>query len=316
MRSIHWLALAAFALLAANEPTQPPAKPPASPSPAPAPTYADAAYGPHPHQVLDLFLPAQGVGPFPVVINYTTLWVPGKRTPGLGWYAAHRCALAVVELRSMKEAAAKNVDPPVSYCLLDARRALQFVRLNAAKWNLDPARIAVTGSSQGALPALFVACSGEKADPTSSDPVERVSTRVVCAACSIPGAALSIDPQRAHAWVPEVKWGEPAWGCKFDEALARREDLLPKIRQWSPDWLLSGDDPPIYLLFNAGLTKPADQTEMQYLVHSPRWGIEFQKLAAAQGATCYVDYPGHPVQKYLKGMWDGFMASLLSVPSK
>ena len=54
------------------------------------------------------------------------------------------------------------------------------MRLHAAGWNIDPDKIAVGGGSQGALPALYVGCAGEKADPASSDPVERVSTKVTC----------------------------------------------------------------------------------------------------------------------------------------
>ena len=115
-------------------------------------------------------------------------------------------------------------------------------------------------------------------------------------------------------WVPGVEWGVPAWGCSFAESLKRREELLPLISKWSPDALVGKDSPPIYFEYTLGLTKPADVKEMPYLVHSPRWGLGFQKLAQERGATCYLRFPGHPSEKY-KDMWD-FMLKELGAGAK
>ena len=43
-------------------------------NPKPLPTKADIPFGPHPRQLLDVYLPPEGKGPFPVVIWYGTLW--------------------------------------------------------------------------------------------------------------------------------------------------------------------------------------------------------------------------------------------------
>ncbi len=59
-------------------------------------------------------------------------------------------------LPTMGDAIKEKISPPVSVCLLDARRVVQVVRLHAAEWTLDPSRIGVGGGSQGALPALYV----------------------------------------------------------------------------------------------------------------------------------------------------------------
>jgi len=196
----------------------------------------------------------------------------------------------------MTDAVADKVAVPVSYVLLDARRAVQFVRFHAAEYNFDPDRIATTGSSQGTLPALYVACAGEQADPASADPVERVSTKVTCVGAAI--SQPSIDPKQMQEWVPGVEWGAPALGCTFAESLQKRDQLLPIIQKWSPDALLNQDTPPIYFQNHWGLTKPPEIDKMTYLVHSPLWGLGFQKLAESRGATVYVDFPGHPSGKY------------------
>jgi acetyl esterase/lipase len=282
-------------------------------NPKPVPTKADISFGPHPHQLLDLYLPPQGKGPFPVVIWYGALWTPKKNVPPVHALLPAGCAAVGVEARVMEDAIKDKISPPVSVCLLDARRVVQFVRSHAADWNLDPNRIAVGGSSQGALPALYVACAGEKANPNSSDPVERTSTKVTCAAAH--RSQPSIDPKREQEWVPGVQWGAPAWGCNFPESLKKRDELLPLISQWTPEALLNKDTPPIYFENNWGLTKPDDVTEMDYLVHSPRWGLGFQKIAQERGVTCYVKFPGHPSEKYAD-IWDFLIQQLRAKATK
>ena len=271
------------------------------------PTKADISYGLHPHQLLDVYLPPKGEGPFPVVIWFGGLWKPSKNVPPVHAFFPAGCAAVSVQTRVMEDAIQAKITPPISVCLLDARRAVQFVRLHAAEWNLDPQRIAVVGSSQGALPALYVGCAGERANPAASDPVERISTKVTCVGAH--RSQPSVDPKRMQEWVPGVEWGVPAWGCNFAESLKKRAELLPLISQWTPEALLNKDTPPIYFENNWGLTKPDGVGEMDYLVHSPRWAVGFQKLAQERGATCYVKFPGHLSEKYAD-IWDFLVKEL------
>jgi acetyl esterase/lipase len=171
----------------------------------PAPTHADVSYGPHRHQRLDVYLPPKGEGPYPVVLWFGGIWKPAKHPARPEFFWAAQCAVVAVQTRTMNDAVADKVAVPISYVASDACRAVQFVRLNAGKWKLDPGRIAVGGGSQGALPALYVACAGERADSRSSDPVQRVSTKVRCAAAY--RSQPSIDPKRMQEWVPGVEWG-------------------------------------------------------------------------------------------------------------
>ena len=283
---------------------------PAAPVPArsgPIPTYADVSYGPYPHQILDVYMPPQTVGACPVLVWYGGIWEPSKRPLDLhGFFAAH-VAVVAVETRTLTDGMNEKARPPISYVMTDACRAVQFVRLNAAKWNLSPQRIAVAGSSQGTLPALYVACAGDRADPQSTDPVDRESTKVTCVGAH--RSQPSIDPKRMQEWVPGVEWGAPALGCGFEESLKRREELLPVISRWSPDALLHPGTPPIYFENNWGLTQPEDVKEMDYKVHSPGWGLGFRKLAQAVGVTCYVKYPGQPTEKY-QDVWDFIIQQL------
>jgi acetyl esterase/lipase len=274
--------------------------------PDPAPTHADVAYGPNPHQRLDIYLPP-GKGPFPVLLWFGGIWKPARHPARVDYFGKAGCAVIAVGTRTMTDATDDKEKVPISYVANDSCRAVQFVRLNAARWGLDPGRIAVGGGSQGALPALYVACAGERANPRSDDSVERVSTRVRCAAAY--RAQPTIDPKRMQEWVPGVEWGAPALGCGFKESLKRREELLPVIAKWSPDALLHKGTPPIYFENEWGLTRPETVTSDNYNVHSPAWGLGFQKLARAAGVVCHVKYPGHTTEKYAD-IWDFIVQEL------
>ena len=285
-----------------------------TPTPAPVATKADIAYGPEPHQVLDIYAPPDGGGPFPVLLWFGGLFGNARRSPpDLPPLYSHHCAVIAVELRSLGDATAAQPrpNPPISWPLSDARRALQFVRLHAAEWNLDPERIATGGNSQGTLPALYVACAGEQANPQSTDPVERVSTKVLCVGAF--NSQPSIDPKVMQEWVPGVEWGPPALADNFADTLRRRNELLPSIQKWSPDALLKPGTPPIYFFNSWGLVKPATTAEMEYKVHSPLWALGFQKLAEARGFTCYVNFPGHPSRMY-NDMWDFLIKEMTAPP--
>jgi len=273
----------------------------------PKPTHADVAYGPHEHQRLDIYLPPKGDGPYPVLIWYGGIWKPAKHPVALDYFGKAQCAVIAVQTRTMTDATDDKVAVPISYVANDACRAVQFVRLHAAKWKLDPERIAVGGGSQGAQPALYVACSADRADPNAKDPVERVSTKVTCAAAY--RSQPTLDPKRMQEWVPGVEWGAPALGCSFKESLKRHEELLPVLKVWSPDYLLHKGAPPLYFENNWGLTQPEKVTETDYKVHSPAWALGFQKLAEKAGVECHVRYPDHPTEKY-QGTWD-FIAKQL-----
>ncbi len=113
----------------------------------PLPTEADVAYGAHPHQLMDIYLPPGGGEARPVLIWFGGLWEPAKHVPDVNRFFPAGIALVGVELRTMKDAVADKATPPISYVMNDAARAVQFVRMNAARWNLDPRRIAVGGGS-------------------------------------------------------------------------------------------------------------------------------------------------------------------------
>lgn len=61
--------------------------------------------------------------------------------------------------------------------LQDASRAMRLIRYNAKKWNLDPNRIGVMGSSAGGHLACSMLTLFEPANQKKLDPIEKLSSR-------------------------------------------------------------------------------------------------------------------------------------------
>ena len=89
--------------------------------------------------------------------------------------------MAAVNYRLISQAMEQKIEPPVKASLRDAARALQTIRSKAREWNLDPRRIGAMGVSAGACTSLWLALHNDLADPKSSDPIARESTRLTCA---------------------------------------------------------------------------------------------------------------------------------------
>jgi acetyl esterase/lipase len=59
----------------------------------------------------------------------------------------------------------------------DAQRALRYVRLNAGKFRIDPARVGIWGFSAGGHLASTAATHFDRGDPIDSEPIARMNAR-------------------------------------------------------------------------------------------------------------------------------------------
>jgi len=293
----HWLLIALTATaLAADQPAKKKATKPAAPA-GPKPTIANIAYGTHPKQVLD-FWKADSEKPTSVLFYiHGGGWQGGSkdRVTGVADYLKAGISVVSVEYRFIKElTAADNVVPPVKAPLHDAARALQFVRSKAKEWNIDKARIGASGGSAGACSSLWLAFHPDLADKKSKDPIARESTRLWCAA--VMGPQTTLDPQQMKAWTPNSRYGGHAFGfANFQEFLAGREKILAWIAEYSPYALVTSDDPPIYMSFNAPPALGQDQKDP---THTSNFGVKLQEKCKSVGVPCEVVYPGAPDVKH------------------
>jgi acetyl esterase/lipase len=292
---------AAAAVTPASQSQSAPAKKAAAPQ-MPA-TLANVAYGSHERQVLD-FWRAKSGAPTPVLFHiHGGGWVNGDKAvvAQLDRYLAAGISVVSINYRFVTQAIEAGVKPPVQWPLADAARALQFVRSRAREWNLDKTRIIATGGSAGACSSLYLAFHDDFADPRSSDPVARESTRLFAAAVNI--AQTTLDPQQMIEWTPNSRYGGHAFGfmpdpkdlktrdTQFAAFLAARAEVLPWIKQYSPWEHATRDDPPIYLSYTSvpALGQPAKDP-----THTANFGVKLQEHLRTLGVPCELVYPGAP----------------------
>lgn len=268
----------------------------------PNPTQHNVSYGPHLKQVLH-FWKAESDKPTPVLFFiHGGGWMGGGRLSGLTNMLPKildaGISVVSVEYRFIPEATADGVVPPVKGPLHDAARALQHVRSMADQWNIDKQRIGASGGSAGACSSLWLAFHPDMADPKSSDPVARESTRLWCAAVN--GAQTTLDPQQMKQWTPNSRYGGHAFGftgdptkklSQFDEFLARRETILPWIAEYSPYALVTSDDPPVYLSYSS---PPAMGEPQKDPTHTSNFGVKLQEHCQSVGVDCELAYPNAP----------------------
>ena len=117
--------------------------------------------------------------------------------------------------------------------LMDARRAIQEVRANAAQFHIAPDRIVAIGFSAGGHLAALAATKPIPGDPNSSDPVERVSSRPDYLVLGYPWLdAITPDtPQLSYCTVYKVS-----------------DDACKKLQaEDTPTLFVSKDTPPTFL---------------------------------------------------------------------
>ncbi len=255
----------------------------------PTPTHTNVRYGPHKRNVLDLYL-AESTGPIPLV-----LYIHGG-----GFRGGDKKSLNVSEVKSYLNAgfsiAAINYrltdTAPAPAAYLDCARALQFLRHNAKKWNIDPQLVASTGGSAGAGTSMWLAFHDDLADPDSSDPIARQSTRLTCIA--VRNGQSSYDPRFAEKiGIPRPNFERhpfflPFYGIEADEIDSPRAYEL--YRQAAPITYVSEDDPPALLMYNYPNEEVTKETSLGLIVHHPRFGIALKEQLDKLGIECIVQY--------------------------
>jgi len=190
-------------------------------------------------------------------------------------------------------------DPPVIVPLMDAARALQFVRSKAAEWNIDKTRISLSGGSAGGCTCLWLSFHKDLADLKSGDPVARESTRPWCTAVSEPQTTL--DPKQMREWTPNSTYGGHAFGfawdpkdptAEFAHFIAGREIVLPWIEQYSPYSLVTAEAPPLYLYYPHD--SPAKGQPKKDIPHTSNFGAILVEKAKPLGLEVEFNYLGAP----------------------
>lgn len=121
------------------------------------PTYSNLDYGGsgNVRQMLDIYLPSSGSGPHPIVVwIHGGGWISGSKSSVNGLYLLnYGFAVVSINYRLTDEA----IFPAQIY---DCKGAIRWIRANAQKYNINPNKIGVFGSSAGGHLVALLGTSG------------------------------------------------------------------------------------------------------------------------------------------------------------
>lgn len=254
-------------------------------NPKPQPDLANIKYGPHERHVLDLWQ-APSEQPAPLVVFIHGGGFHGGSKEGVPQELIRGLKHQGIAVMSINYRLSPEVHFPAHY--LDCARAIQFARLRAKEWRLDPDRVAATGISAGAGTSLWLAFHDDLADPQQEDPLLRQSTRLRCVA--VAGAQSTYDPRVIREWVGDAAARHPAlpgfYGLKEAELDSPKAHTL--YREASPITHLSADDPPVYAFYNEPRGPLPPDARPGQGIHHVNFGLKLKEQMEALNIECLV----------------------------
>ncbi|MCX7007915.1 MAG: alpha/beta hydrolase, partial [Kiritimatiellaeota bacterium] len=236
----------------------------------PPPTHANVAYGPHKLNVMDVWL-AKAARPTPLLVYFHGGGFAAGSKENLPTVTLTAALRAGISVAAVNYRLAPEVVFPAHY--RDCARAVQFARHSAKDWNLDPRRVALTGSSAGGGTSLWLAFHDDLAEPQSSDPVARESTRVTCV------VAIAAQPTYDQRVIRKLV-GESAaqhrvfttmYGLKPEELETEKAYRL--FEAAAAVTYLTADDPPVFTYYSEPLTPLKPGGKPGEGIHHPALGV-------------------------------------------
>ena len=237
----------------------------------PIPDVANGKYGPLERNVFDLWKP-QSKKPTPLVVYIH----------GGGFVNGDKEKLSANLLKRLLDNGIAVM--AINYSLLpahiypqpylDCARAIQLARFNAKEWNLEKAKIAATGSSAGGLTSLWIGFHDDMADKKSTDPVLRESTRL--SSMAVFSAQTTLEPGIVGARVGAATLKHSFYTGKFfalKPADMQTEKVQKLIKEASPLYYLTKDDPPVWAYYSVAAKPQTDATTVSDAIHHPNFGV-------------------------------------------
>ncbi|MEO0586554.1 MAG: alpha/beta hydrolase [Planctomycetota bacterium] len=254
----------------------------------PAPTHAAATYGPHPRQVMDLWL-ADSPDPTPLAVYIHGGGFVGGSRHSLNAQMLDALLDAGISVAAIEYRLLANAKLPAAHD--DAVRAVQKLRANAELLNLDPKRFGGFGGSAGAQLVMYLAMHDDFADPDHAEDFRRQSSRLQAVAPN--GGQTTMDERWWFEHIPGYTESHRDFRDAF--AVGSDTEFAEVVRSISALDLLSPDDPPIYMTYSM---RPGDAVPQNprrarsWKIHHVVFGTALQDKAHALDVEAHLQYPG------------------------
>ena len=265
---------------------------------APAPTIANLDYAPaepaasQGHK-LDLYLPAGATAPVPVVIwTAGSAWMSDGGKAGAGTLALQLnpagYAVAGVSIRSSSQVTFPGQ-------LHDIKAAIRWLRANAAKYRLDPDRIAIVGDSSGGWTSAMAAVTSDAPAMEGSVGTTGVSSAVRAAVAFYPPTNFIQMDAYAVRDCTIAKFCHAAPTSPESLLVGCAIQTCPdKVLAASPMHYITPADPPMMILHgDSDQLVPHNQGEQLYMA-----------LNKACKNAVFITLPKAP-----HGNWNGFLTN-------
>ncbi len=214
---------------------------------------------------ISVYRPAAATSPGAAIVI-----CPGGGYQALADYEGHDIAVWLRALGVTAIVLKYRLGPRYQYPapMLDAARALRTVRAHAAEWGIDTARIGIMGFSAGGHLASTLATHFDNGDPTSPDPIDRVSDRPAIAVLAYP--VISMADSITHAGSRRNLLG-PSPRANLVTLLSNETQVTPRT---PPTFLFATADDPVVpvensLLFAEALRRAGVPFELHIFQHGP-----------------------------------------------
>jgi len=245
-------------------------------------------------QKLDIYLPNSGTGPFPVIVSIHGGAFKGGDKNGAELASALKGLDSGYAVVSLNYRLSGEAIWPAQ--INDVKAAVRFIRANAAKYRLNPDRIAAWGGSAGGHLAALLGTSGgveELQDDSLGN--AGVSDRVQAVVDMFgPINFLTMDEQFTKAGVAGQvhNTAESPESALMGKALTLVPDL---VKQANPETYIDANDPPFFIQHGtADVLIPSQQSvdfaaALRKVLGTKKVSIELLAGAGHAGAAFFTD---------------------------
>ncbi|MCX7876513.1 MAG: alpha/beta hydrolase fold domain-containing protein [Melioribacteraceae bacterium] len=218
------------------------------------PTYSNIDYGGsgNQRQMLDIYIPTNSKGPFPVVVwIHGGGWLGGSKSNVNGLFLLnHGIALISINYRLSTEA----IFPAQIY---DCKGAIRWIKANSTKYNFNPNKIGVFGSSAGGHLAALLGSAGDVKNLEGNVGGNLSYSSRVQAVCDWFGPTNFLTIVNYPSVIDHGSPFSPE-GLLIGGAI---RDNIEKAKEVSPITYVSKDDPPILIMHGTvDMTVPFHQS--------------------------------------------------------